>query len=481
MRPTSRRMVLGSGVALLALRLTHRSQARPYRLPSAAVMAADRLRPQYHLIAPYGWMNDPCGPVWVNGRYHMFYQWGPDKAAFGNIHWGHATSHDLVHWHHEPVAMSPVPGGPDALGVFSGCVVIVEDQAIAFYTGIEPSVQCTATSDLQMMQWKQNPVPVLSDPPPGLHVDGFRDPLVWKDHDGWHMLLGAHVRQSEFGPGGVILKYDNENLKDWTYRTLFYGPTHQAGAYDDAMECPDFFALGDTWVLIYSLGSTVYYASGIYSEGAFHPRIIQPLGYGALYAGRTMLDEHGRRVLWGWVPEKPERSHGAMEAGWSGVMSLPRVLTADGDAALRLAPHPNLAALEGPHFRQLTPSSWAAPDGPNGRMLLTFIGTEAGRLTFGGEGTFLELDYDPYRPGKELMANGDSAPLPLAARNMLDIFVDGSVVEIFTSSGVCLTTRAYGNTNVAFKLSVEGTFREAVVSARAMSPISPDRLTSSPV
>ncbi|WP_264786591.1 GH32 C-terminal domain-containing protein, partial [Gluconobacter cerinus] len=101
--------------------------------------------------------------------------------------------------------------------------------------------------------------------------------------------------------------------------------------------------------------------------------------------------------------------------------------------------------------------------------------------TFGGEGSFLELDYDPYRPGKELMANGDSAPLPLAARNMLDIFVDGSVVEIFTSSGVCLTTRAYGNTNVAFKLSVEGTFREAVVSACAMKPISPDRLTSSPV
>lgn len=477
MKQASRRVVLGSGVALLALSQIRRSAARPDRLPSAAAMAADQLRPQYHLIAPYGWMNDPCGPVWVNGRYHMFYQWGPDKAAFGDIHWGHATSTDLVHWHHEPVALSPVPGGPDSLGVFSGCVVIVGDRAIAFYTGIEPSVQCTATSDLQMVHWEQNPVPVVSEPPPGLEVDGFRDPLVWKDQEGWHMLLGANVRQSPLGPGGVVLKYDSHDLKDWTYRGLFYGPTHMSGAYDDAMECPDFFALGHTQVLIYSLGNTVYYASGSYRAGIFQPRLIHPLGYGSFYAGRTMLDEHGKRVLWGWIPEKPERSHAAMEAGWSGVMSLPRIVTSNRDGSLRLEPHPALSALEDAPFRQLAPFIWSAPKGPNGRIRLTFTGTAPGRLTFGGQGAFLDVDYDPYRPESELIANGDSAPLPLAARNALDIFIDGSVVEIFTSAGVCLTTRAYGKTDTSFTLTLEGTFKYASVSARTMKSISPDRLT----
>ncbi len=68
-------------------------------------------------------MNDPNGPFLHHGRYHVFYQHNPDAPVHGNIHWGHASSPDLVRWEHHPVALTPTPGGPDEAGCWSGCVV----------------------------------------------------------------------------------------------------------------------------------------------------------------------------------------------------------------------------------------------------------------------------------------------------------------------------------------------------------------------
>ncbi|MBV1822802.1 glycoside hydrolase family 32 protein [Komagataeibacter oboediens] len=475
----SRRSVLG-GVAMLPWAGGRVATARPVRLPLASALAADPLRPQYHLIAPYGWMNDPCGPVWVRGRYHMFYQWGPDKAAFGDIHWGHAVSTDLVHWRNLPAALSPQPGGPDAQGVFSGCVVIDGARAVAFYTGIEPSVQCMATSDLDMMHWTRHPEPVIATPPEGLQVEGFRDPMVWKDGTRWCMVLGANVHASPMGPGGVVLLYDSPDLLTWTYRRVLYGPTHIAGGYDDAMECPDFFALGASQVLVYSLGDTVYAAVGTFGQDRFHVRHVAPLGYGSFYAARTMLDADGRRVVWGWIPEKPGRAKTAMQAGWNGVMSLPRVMTIGEDGLARVAPHPAIAMLEGPVFMQGAGHEPRHTDGPNARIRVSFSGQAPGRIIFGGRDAFLDLDYDPYRPGRELIANGDAAPLPLADHSTLDILVDASVIEIFASSGIGLSTRAYGDPAGPFVLKMQGTFESASIQARRMTPISPDRLTADP-
>ena len=76
-------------------------------------LAADRLRPQYHLLPAANWMNDPNGPIFYRGRYHMFYQYNPNGAFWGSIHWGHATSPDMIHWQHEPVALAPTADGYD--------------------------------------------------------------------------------------------------------------------------------------------------------------------------------------------------------------------------------------------------------------------------------------------------------------------------------------------------------------------------------
>ena len=69
-------------------------------------LAADPLRPQYHLLPAANWMNDPNGPIFWNGRYHMFYQYNPNGAFWGDMHWGHAISPDTVHWKHLPIALS---------------------------------------------------------------------------------------------------------------------------------------------------------------------------------------------------------------------------------------------------------------------------------------------------------------------------------------------------------------------------------------
>ena len=88
-----------------------------------ARLAADPLRPQFHLLPVKSWMNDPNGPILWNGLYHMFYQYNPNAAVWGDMHWNHAVSEDMIHWHHMPIALAPTPGWDDADGCFTGSAV----------------------------------------------------------------------------------------------------------------------------------------------------------------------------------------------------------------------------------------------------------------------------------------------------------------------------------------------------------------------
>ena len=83
-------------------------------------------------------MNDPNGPIFFRGRYHMFHQYNPQAAVWGNMNWAHATSPDMMHWQHEPIALSPTPGGPDRDGVFSGSAVLDKGTPTMIYTGVAP-------------------------------------------------------------------------------------------------------------------------------------------------------------------------------------------------------------------------------------------------------------------------------------------------------------------------------------------------------
>src|SRR5947207_2081910 len=97
-------------------------------LQAAALIAQDPRRPQFHLLPAHNWMNDPNGPIFVNGRYHMFFQYNPESSIWGNMSWAHAVSIDMIHWRHLPMAFTMTPDGPDAAGCFSGTAIAVEEQ-----------------------------------------------------------------------------------------------------------------------------------------------------------------------------------------------------------------------------------------------------------------------------------------------------------------------------------------------------------------
>jgi beta-fructofuranosidase len=113
--------------------------------PPQSVIDNDPLRPRYHLMPQRGWMNDPCAPVFFDKRYHLFFQYNPGASTWGDMHWAHAVSPDMVHWTSRPIALAPTPDGPDSFGVFTGSMVFDKSTPTILYTCVSPSSASTST------------------------------------------------------------------------------------------------------------------------------------------------------------------------------------------------------------------------------------------------------------------------------------------------------------------------------------------------
>jgi beta-fructofuranosidase len=430
----------------------------------------DLHRPQYHFLPEANWLNDPNGLMQWQGQYHLFYQHNPEGAYHGNIHWGHAASADLVHWQHLPIALAPSPDGPDRDGVWSGCAVNNHGVPTLLYTGVFPQTQCLAWSDDDLLTWHKLPQPLIAAPPADLDIVGgeypdWRDPWVWCDSDRWYMLIGSGIHNV----GGTALLYESSDLLQWTYlHPILIGDSSTA---DEVWECPNLFPLGDRHVLLISTLPEfrhTYYLTGDYAQQRFHPAIRGKVDHGAyFYAAQTMRDETGRRLMWGWIKEGRSRE-AQLAAGWSGVMSLPRVLDLRPDGTLGMNVAPELKALRGQHFHweDLSLSSYSAETAPGiqGRCLeisAEFELIDAEKFGFwihcspnGDERTLIACDVaqqsliiDRQRSSLDPAADKsmETAPLPLAAGETLglQIYVDHSVVEVFAGNQVCLTSRVY--------------------------------------
>ena len=323
----------------------------------------DSTRPRYHFLPPANWLNDPNGLIQWQGRYHLFYQYNPKAAAWGQIYWGHADSLDLVHWRHLPIALAPQPGGPDANGVWSGCAVELEQQVAFLYTGVAdgpegPHTQraCLAWGEGELLELRRHPGnPVIPATPPGLNLNGFRDHSVWKENGEWRMAIGSGLRPAKEGQkgSGVALLYGSPDLVAWTYLGPLCSeadlPPGTSGL-GDMWECPSFIDVGGHQALIISTcGQDAYgpmILSGTYSHGKLHPETVEKLDYGktAFYAPQTFTDEAGRCLMFGWLTEA-RSAEAQLEAGWSGVMSLPRQITFGPDGLPRYRFAPELASL----------------------------------------------------------------------------------------------------------------------------------------
>ncbi len=324
---------------------------------------SDPQRPRYHFSAPGGWLNDPNGLGQWEGTYHLFYQYNPYAAVHDRIHWGHATSQDLVTWTDEPVALVPGDEGPDRDGCWSGVLVDDEGTPTLVYSGHREGRQlpCVATGSPDLRTWVADPGnPVVDSPPPGLDVTGFRDHCVWREEGHWRQLVGSGVT----GVGGAAVLYDSDDLREWRLvGTLLVGDTHERDRADDywtgdMWECVDLFrppsrqpgdAASD--VLVFSACDDVslhhaLYLTGTYAGDHFEPVALERLDLGGscFYAPQSFTDEGGRRIMFGWLQE--ERAEAScVAAGWAGALSVPREVTLGADGTLWQAPVCEVASL----------------------------------------------------------------------------------------------------------------------------------------
>lgn len=318
----------------------------------------DRWYPKAHIAGRAGWINDPNGLSYFNGRYHVFFQMHPFGTDWGPMHWGHVSSADLVTWRHEPVALAPSTE-VDRDGVFSGSAVVSDEgELVVYYTGNRWRTghksgggvqgQCVAKSrDGVHFEKRGTAIDPLAD------LEHFRDPKVWKQEGTWCMVVGVCSADNR----GEVWLYTSPDLGEWTFeRVLFRDPNPDVFM----LECPDLFPLGDHWVLACSpMGlrpdgylhrnelNAGYYV-GDWARGAdFVPLTdYRPIDWGAqYYAAQSLEAPDGRRIILAWMGGFDAPIPSKVEDGWCGQLTVPRELGLDADLRLRANPVQEYAAL----------------------------------------------------------------------------------------------------------------------------------------
>lgn len=301
----------------------------------------EKYRPIYHFAPKQGWMNDPNGMVYINGNYHLFFQHNPEKPVWGPMHWGHATSKDLLHWDEKKIALYP-----DSLGtIFSGSAVIDQDNTAGFgkgamvaifthhnhqeedrKTGLHENQSLAYSLDEGATWTKYKGNPVL--PNPGIW--DFRDPKVmWHAHSQrWIMTLATK---------DCITFYSSKNLKEWNKESEF---GKEVGAHGGVWECPDLISMkykGETkWALLVSInpggpngGSVTQYFVGDFDGKQFKAddTAIKWLDWGPdNYAGVTWSNIGDRPLMIGWMSNW-QYANEVPTTGWRSSTTIPRVLS----------------------------------------------------------------------------------------------------------------------------------------------------------
>ncbi|MFA5864089.1 MAG: glycoside hydrolase family 32 protein [Phycisphaerae bacterium] len=426
-------------------------------------------KPTYHFVPlphfPDGTHFQDVMPFYARGVYHSFYQcrsvYGTDLRSTNCL----ATSRDLVHWVDQGIVLSPDPEGPDSNGCWTGCVVENAGTFYFFYTGVAGpkyiNTQCLATSR-DLLHWDKFPQnPIIGIPPEGVGLSSFRDPCVWKENDEWCMAVGASLREV-----GCVLLYRSRDLIRWEYcHVLWTGTPEKPGAM---CECPDLFPLEDRYVLL-TLGVTfkrTWYMTGWYRRQRYEQDIWGCADYGDFFAAKTLVDDKGRRICWGWIPETYGTSYMGFET--TGVQSLPRLLSLRTDGSLGMEPVSEVQALRDRVF-SVKPlripekgclsvpeiqgdcleieAEIAAGDAEECGLLIrcTPDYVEQTRIVYNRKKKSLGLDRS--RSSLDPLARCDLLEGKLSLEEgenlKLRIFMDRSVVEIFANGRACITGRIY--------------------------------------
>ena len=322
-------------------------------------MIYGKWRQRLHLEPPQGWLNDPNGLCYFNGKYHVFFQYSPDSAVGeGDRGWGHYESPDMLHWSFAGYAIRPdIP--EDRSGAYSGSAIVWQDRLHIFYTG---NVLEEGDYDYTYAGRGANVITVTSDDGRALsekrvllrnedypefcccHV---RDPKVWRENGEFFMVLGARTKDDK----GCVLFYRSDDLRRWEYTRCAAVPD-----FGYMWECPDCFTLGAHRYLSVSpqgvqaqpMRYLNLHQSGYFrADGALTDFTEWDCGFD-FYAPQTFEAPDGRRIIYGWLGVGDGAYYNPTVAlGWQHCLTLPREVTRAEDGSLLQNPIAELSTLRG--------------------------------------------------------------------------------------------------------------------------------------
>jgi sucrose-6-phosphate hydrolase SacC (GH32 family) len=460
------------------------------------ILLSDPHRPTYHFVNPEGrgMPFDPNGAIFWEGKYHLCYIYQSDNRvadiptahAKRNIdHWGHVSSVDLLHWRFHNPALSP--GDPDKSMYSGNAFINNKGEATMIYQGIGAGTCIATSTEPELDHWTKFPsnpiIPIPKEGSPESTLYNAGDPHGWTENGIHHAIIG--------GRNAALFKANN--LDDWKY----VGPFMANGlpgvdAEHEDISCPDFFKLGDKHALLcisHERGTRIYL--GQWRDNQFHPESHQRMNFpgGTCFAPESLVDNKGRRIMWAWALDRREELYisdftNPPPYGWSGVMTLPRVLSLDDDGALLMEPVEELERLR---YRERQQNDITVEDGQTMRLdgiegntlelALTIDprnaetfglsvcaspdGKEQTRIEYNPSSGELAVDLEKssldesikhfyytmfWRDGEENPeVSKQIAPFKLKPGEKLElrIFIDRSIIEIFANDRQCITQRIY--------------------------------------
>ncbi|MDI4643524.1 GH32 C-terminal domain-containing protein [Cohnella hashimotonis] len=456
--------------------------------------AGDRHRPHFHFIPPEHWMNEPHGPMYFNGQYHIFYQHNPQGPYWNQIHWGHAVSSDMLRWRDVPFALSPEKGSIDPDGCWSGGTAVNDDGVpVIFYAAgdkrrnPDQSVALAISTygedgNNDLVDWVKHPEYVAALPEGEGLPGNFRDPFVWKEDGTWYMIVTSGIP----GKGGTALLYTSENMTQWTYRNPIYvGDSKKYPKTGDAWELPLLFPfykneqgeqkhifIVNPWFLHASphYCKYIFYWVGTWDPArlTFIPDDEEPQVFdvGEHWIGPSgFVDPSGRIILFSVIFGMNPRI--SRDLGWFGNAGLPVEIAMRPDGRPGIQPIKELETLRGPKLVEASELSFEAANeclneiqGDLLEIKLELEPGEAERLGIkvrvspdGMEETLLYYD----KASASFMADRNKSsmepdvekgieggPVDLDGDNLrLHIYLDKSMIEAYINGIKSLTTRIF--------------------------------------
>lgn len=420
---------------------------------------SDPARPSYHFVIPEGAAMpfDPNGAIHWKGRYHLFYIFQDTRLGKRSDHWGHMSSTDLFHWRHHPTGLLD--------GMYSGnCFVDREGvPTICYHQHGEGNAMAVALDD-DLNEWRKlDSNPITPKTREGdEHHGKYRswDPFGWLEGDTYYAIFGGQrpaVAKSPALEG------------EWKYAGDLFAHGVEGVSLNEDVSCPDLFELGGKHVLLcisHRLGCRYYV--GEWRDEQFHPESHARMSWvdNSFFAPESLVDDRGRRIMWAWILDEPLFGARAKH-GWSGTLSLPRVLTLGDDGLLRMDVPEEIEALRYGEVRKgpfVVPADEelriAEVDGNSLELQVEMESAAASEYGLkvcsspdGQEGTSISYDAEEERLKVDTRRSGpedtpkavEAAPLELkpGERLKLRVFVDKSVIEVFANGRQAIARRIY--------------------------------------